>query len=76
MIITLEKPIEKLLVQEEKTTISEITIVRMIDNPNRKKVLVDTKENGTIILWEGDAYDAIGQWKDSDVIERIKEIIK
>ena len=28
-----------------------------------------------IILWQGDAYDAIGQWQDSDVIKRVEEIL-
>lgn len=29
----------------------------------------------TLVLWEGDAYKDIGQWTDSDVETRIKELI-
>jgi hypothetical protein len=39
-----------------------------------KKVIAHTSEFGSVVLWEGDAYDAIGQWTDLDVTARIKEI--
>ena len=39
-----------------------------------KKVIAHTSEFGSVVLWENESYDAIGQWTDSDVTARIKEI--
>jgi hypothetical protein len=47
----------------------------MIDKPGEKLVVVQTDEVGEIILWEGAAYDAIGQWTDLDVQTRLIEIL-
>jgi hypothetical protein len=46
----------------------------MVDKPSLKEVKVITRELGSITLWEGDEYDAIAQWTDTDVINRIKEL--
>ena len=62
-------------VSPEKTvTVTSIEVTNMLDDPINKKVYASTKEVGTIILWEGAAYDAIGQWTDADVTARIQEI--
>ena len=55
-------------------TISEITVISEIDNSMRKKVIAITKELGQVVLWEGDAYDAIGQWTDANVQARLLEL--
>ena len=60
---------------EVVVTSDKIVIVEMIDNPKMKIVKVRTEgASGIITLWEGAAYDAIGQWTDTDVINRINEI--
>jgi hypothetical protein len=54
----------------------KIVIEHIIDYYTQKKVVAQTKSVlGQITLWEGDAYDTIGQWTDQDVIDRIKEIV-
>lgn len=63
------------VVQEVKKSISEVNILQMQDNPESKIMSVHTLELGTIVLWEGAAYDTIGQWTDTDVINKIIEIV-
>ena len=75
MKITFEAPKEVVLVRELKQSINEITIEEVTDNSSRKEVKAFTREMGIIVLWTGDAYDAIGQWTDTDVELRIKELI-
>ena len=60
---------------EQTISLSTLTIERMVDLPNEKMVFVFIKELGKkITLWEGDDYDAIGQWTDTDVQNRILEL--
>lgn len=62
-------------VPETVTTSTKVTIIEMIDNPGRRQVIATMYEQpGMIVLWEGDAYDAIGNWTNEDVIARINEI--
>tara|TARA_R110000868_G_scaffold200051_1_gene447257 strand:+ start:56 stop:307 length:252 start_codon:yes stop_codon:yes gene_type:complete len=64
-----------LIISPEKiTTINSIKVTNLLDDPINKKVLASTKEVGNLILWEGAAYDAIGQWTDTDVQNRILEM--
>jgi hypothetical protein len=74
MEINITNPKEVVVVPEQKKTINKITIQRMVDLPVRKKVLVITEELGQIVLWEDVQYDSIGQWTDTQVIERIQEL--
>ena len=74
MKIILDTQKELVLVKEVKTTISEITIIELKDSPNLKKVEAITYELGIIVLWQGEEYDAIGQWTDQDVINKIKSL--
>jgi hypothetical protein len=74
MEIVFDSPKEIVAVPQTTKTLSSITIQRMIDFPQRKTVYIETLEIGRVVLWEGDAYDAIGQWTDTDVENRIKEI--
>jgi len=76
MKITFETPKEIVIVQELKRTIEAITIEEVVDNNSRKEVKAYTQELGILILWTGDAYDAIGEWTDADVVARIKELYK
>lgn len=55
----------------------EVTLLNVdsiTDRPSVKQVSVVVREIGNVILWEGDSYDAIGQWTHSDVEDRIKEL--
>jgi hypothetical protein len=71
MKINLNNPKEVIVVQEESKTIDTITIQRMVDVPEQKKVFVFTRELGQVVLWEGEEYDSIGQWTDQDVTDRL-----
>lgn len=76
MKITFKSPKEIVVVKEIKKTIPEININEIVDSAERKTVRAFTKELGVITLWEGAAYDAIGQWTDASVLKRINEIYK
>lgn len=76
MKIVFDTPKETVVVKEIKKTITELTIEDITDNSNRKTVKALTKELGQIVLWEGDAYDAIGQWTDADVTARVNDLLK
>ena len=75
MKITFETPKEIVVVKELKKTITELLVLELIDNPEKKTVLAITKEFGPLLLWEGPDYDTIGQWTDADAIARITELI-
>jgi len=76
MVITLTQPKEVIVTPEKKITLSTLTIERMVDLPNEKIVRVFIREiPEALVLWEGDAYDTIGQWTDANVKARIKELI-
>lgn len=72
MKITLDTPVDAVIVSEQKKTITELTIQQMIDNPNQKVIAVGTLELGRIVLWKDEEYDAIGQWTDADVETKLK----
>lgn len=56
-------------------TIEKIEISYIKDELAAKRVTAVTNGRaGNIILWEGAAYDAIGQWTDQDVEDRIIEL--
>lgn len=77
MKITLSKPKEITIVEKKTETIQELTIERTVDVPKARIVrcfIAELKE--PVILWEGDAYDQAGQWTDTDVEKRLKEIFK
>jgi cyanophycinase-like exopeptidase len=75
MKLILSNPTEVVVVKEVKKTVEEVTVVEVVDNSEAKSVKAFTQEFGIIYLWEGDAYDAIGQWTDTDVLNRISEIL-
>ena len=68
MQITLNTP-KKVVLQEEKSkTVSTLTVQRVVDLPKKKVVRCFVEElDEPVVLWEGAAYDAIGQWTDADV---------
>ena len=73
--IKLSNP-KTIVVQPAKTkTIETLTVERIVDLPGQKKVRAFVNGiDGPIILWEGAAYDSVGQWSDTDVINRLNEL--
>lgn len=74
MKIVLDTQKDLVIVREVKKTITEITILELRDIPETKTVQAVTVEMGIITLWQGEEYDAIGQWTDQDVINKIKSL--
>jgi hypothetical protein len=74
MRVILDNPKEVIVVPERKRTITEFNVVEMVDNPMRKIVEVTTEELGRIILWKDADYDAAGQWTDTDVANKLKQL--
>lgn len=75
MTITLSAPKEVTVVQEVKKTVLTITVFEVTDSQESKVVRANTLELGSLVLWQGATYDSIGQWTDTDVDNRILEII-
>jgi hypothetical protein len=75
MNITLNAP-KKIVLQEEKSkTVTSLTVNRVVDLPKQKMVRVFVEEiDEAIVIWEGAAYDAAGQWTDADVAARLNEL--
>jgi hypothetical protein len=75
MNITLNSP-KKIVLQEEKSkTVTSLTVNRVVDLPKQKMVRVFIDElDEAIVIWEGEAYDAAGQWTDADVAARLNAI--
>ena len=75
MQINLSNP-KKVVLQEEKSkTVTTLTVNRIVDLPKKKIVRAFVEElDEPVVLWEGAAYDAAGQWTDSDVEARLTEL--
>jgi len=75
MQINLQNP-KKVVLQEEKSkTVNTLTVTRVVDLPKKKIVRCFVEElEEPIVLWEGAAYDAVGQWTDSNVQARLTEL--
>lgn len=74
MKVVLNTQKEVVIVKEIKRAITEITVLELKDLPEIKRVEALTKELGIVVLWEGAEYDAIGQWTDTDVINKLKSL--
>ena len=74
MQVLFNAPKDIITVPEQKVTTQVINIDLVIDFSEAKKVQAQTKEIGIITLWEGADYDAVGQWTDTDVINRVTEL--
>ena len=62
--------------QAESITLSEVTVLRWVDRPSDKVVLAFVQEiNNPITLWEGSAYDLIGDWTEAQANTRLAEVI-
>jgi len=76
LVVTLSSPKVIKEIPAYQLSVSEIEIEYFVDSPSEKIVEAYTKQIGTIVLWEGDAYDAIGDWTNADVEAKIKDIYK
>lgn len=76
--INFEQPKVITIIEPIITTVTSCNIEQVIDISIEKRVnVIIVFEGGSknLTLWEGDVYDTIGQWTDTDVINRIKELI-
>lgn len=76
MEINLSAPKKVVINPAVEKTVAKITIIQLVDQPILKKVMAVTREVGNIVLWEGDAYDEIGQWTDAQAAARLKEVLE
>jgi hypothetical protein len=74
MEIVLTKPKEIVVFAERKKTITKVEITEVVDDFKRKIITAKTNEFGNVILWKDADYITIGQWTDTDVINKIKSI--
>jgi hypothetical protein len=75
MEINLNSPYEVVLMERRTKTIEKIKVRSIIDFPSEKRVVAQIRDLGEpVILWSGDAYDAIGQWTDADVETKLNEL--
>ena len=73
--ITLTTPQTVVLQPQKSKTITTLTVQRMVDLPQKKVVRAFVQElDEPIVLWEGAAYDAVGQWNDADVQARLLQL--
>ena len=73
-----EISLDKNVVVVAEQTANTVKVLQIEENPDEKRVVVTTSLNGMLrrfVLWEGDSYDQIGQWTDTDVINRVKEVV-
>lgn len=60
----------------ESVSVSELNVLRWIDRPSDKVVLAFVKEiNNPVVLWEGDAYDAAGDWTQAQAEARLATVV-
>jgi hypothetical protein len=75
LIVELPQPKTVKALGNKDVEITKISIFEMIDNPVKKEVWVSCRNHPTrILLWKGDAYDAIGEWTTQNVIDRVLEL--
>ena len=72
--IEFETPVTEMTIGGVPQKTKKISIAKIIDNPATKTVAVMTAKNRLFVLWAGDAYDAIGNWTNEQITERVKEL--
>jgi hypothetical protein len=76
LVVTLSAPKVIREIPASQVTVSKIEVEYFVDSPLEKVVEAYAKGIGKIVLWEGAAYDFIGEWTTADVEKRLKEIYK
>ena len=56
-------------------SISQVTVIRWIDNRVNESVVAQTKEIGFVTLWATASYVAIGDWTEAQAEARLKQVI-
>ena len=74
MEIQLSNPKDVVIVKEQKKTIEKATVLEIVDLPSRKQVIAKTQELGSVMLWKDAEYDTVGQWTDTDVVNKLNEL--
>jgi hypothetical protein len=74
MIISLPSPISR------PRIVSKVEVFSITDESAAKRVSavvsIESEGTRTLTLWEGDAYDEVGQWTDADAAARVLELIE
>lgn len=74
MKINLNTPYTEIVVPEVSKYVDSVSVINMVDNPVNRTIHVNTDTKGRVLLWSGDEYDAIGQWTDQDVLNKLNEL--
>jgi hypothetical protein len=75
LVITFNPPVVYRSIGGINITTNQITIVKEVDNPVEKTVKVHTDKGIIYTLWSGSTYDSIGQWTDTQVTDRLRQIL-
>ena len=73
--IALGKSVTITIAQPRTTTLTSVTVLKWVDNPNLKTVNAITKEAGVVKLWTGADYDAIGNWTEEQAESKLISIL-
>jgi hypothetical protein len=77
IVIELPNKVKVKVLGNKEVEIEKIEIHKFEDSPVNKIVVAFCRNHPTrIILWEGEVYDAIGDWTTQNVIDRVLEIYK
>lgn len=74
LVVEFETPVIEMVIGGVPQRTKKISIAKIIDNPSTRTVAVMTLKNRLFVLWKGDAYDAIGNWTNEQIVERVKEL--
>jgi hypothetical protein len=75
LVVEFDSPKVVSRIPEQVITSEKIVIREMVDNPMMKTVTIITDTHPfRMVLWQGPQYDAIGNWTNQDVINRINEL--
>lgn len=64
----------RISIKRPKIENNKVKLQYTIDNPSLKFVKAVLKNRAPVILWEGSEYDAIGQWMDTDIKNRLEQL--
>ena len=75
MKVEITNPKTIVVTEQQTKTYNELTVKKLVDFPKKKKVVAFIKEvKNPVVLWEGVAYDTIGEWTSANVSERLSEL--
>lgn len=74
MKVVFETEKEITVVSPRTKKFTELVVNSLTDSPSEKTVKANITGMGNVTLWSGAEYDAIGQWTDTDVINKLNQI--